>query len=132
MSRSPGAIHNIIRIKAARYINSKPGPNNAGYNTNCHPGFHRLIEGAQLDFKKLYKLDEILDFSLGQMELAESFCSALELGIPENRQLHQFDYVQWKDSLRSQIRERHKRITEASKVAANLLEKYESIRSCLL
>jgi hypothetical protein len=55
--------------------------------------------------------------------LAEIYCYALEIGVPEDRQVDQFDESEWEDT---QLREKH-RSTERSKVAINLLKRFYAI-----
>ena len=40
MSRSPGALYNVIRGKVAKYISLNLGLNYLGYNTSCYPMFY--------------------------------------------------------------------------------------------
>jgi hypothetical protein len=124
MSKSPRALYNIVKVKATRYMNSNPGPDNYGCNTNCHPGFHRLVEGTGLEFDELYRLNEILDYRQGQIGLAEVYCYELEIGVPEDQQVSQFDEQEW---LGSQFIAKNGRSTERSKAAINLLKRYETI-----
>jgi hypothetical protein len=129
MSKSPGALHNIVKVKATRYMDSNPGPDNAGCNTDCHPRFCKLIEGTRLEFDELYRLNEILDYRQGQIGLAEIYCYALEIGVPEDRQVGQFDEFEWEGS---QLKEKNGRSTERSKVAIDLLEKFYTIRGWVI
>lgn len=124
MSKSPGAFYNIVKVKATRYMNSNPGPDNYGGNTNCHPGFHRLVEGTHLEFDELYHLNEILDYRQGQIALAEIYCYALEIGVPEDRQVGQFNQREW---LGSQLIAKNGSSIERSKVAIDLLKRYDTI-----
>jgi hypothetical protein len=129
MSKSLEALHNIVKVKATRYMDSNPGPDNAGCNTDCHPRFYRLIEGTHLEFDELYRLNEILDYRQGQIGLAEIYCYALEIGVPEDRQVGQFDELEWEGS---QLKEKHGRSTERSKVAIDLLKKFYTIRGWVI
>jgi hypothetical protein len=129
MSKSPGALHNVVKVKAARYMNSKPGPDNGGGNTNCHPRFYRLIEGARFEFDQLYCLNEILDYRQGLIGLAEIYCYALEIGVPEDRKVDQFDETEW---LRSYLREKNGMSAERSKVATDLLKRFDTIRGWVM
>jgi len=115
-SRSPGAIHNIVKVKATRYMESMPGPDNAGCNTNCHPKFYRLIEGAHFEFDELYRLNEILDYRQGQMALAEIYCYALGIGVPGSLKVNE-----WINFMKSNGRvPTSKRNTEGLKNVQNL------------
>jgi hypothetical protein len=125
MSKSPGALYNIVKVKATRYMDSNPGLDNLGCNTNCHPGFHKLVEGTRLEFDELYRLNGILDYRQGQIGLAEIFCYALEIGVPEDQQVDQFDEFGW---LGSQLEAKNGRSTERSKVAIDLLKRFYTIR----
>jgi hypothetical protein len=126
MSKPLGALYNIIRVKATRYMNSYPGLDNAGTNVSCHSGFHRLVQGRPFEFEDLYRLNGILDYRQGQMGLAEVYCRTLEIGVPENRQADQFDEYGWLDSLH-----KAKRATPAddSKAAIDVLDRYDAIHS---
>ena len=125
MSRSPKALYNIVRVKAIRYMESKPGPDNGGCNTNCHPGFHKLVEGAPLEFEKLYYLDGILDYREAQMVFAELYCEFLEIGVPEGQKANQFDEDEWEDT---QLRLKNGRSPKDSMVATDLLKRFYTIR----
>jgi hypothetical protein len=105
-------------------MNSHPGPDNGGCNTNCHPGFRRLVEGAQLEFDKLYYLNEILDYRQAQIAVAQIYCDALEIGIPEDQKVDQFDEVEWHNSL---LIAKHEGSAERSKAAIDLLERFNPI-----
>ncbi|KAH8588568.1 hypothetical protein B0O99DRAFT_638995 [Bisporella sp. PMI_857] len=129
MSKSPGALHNIVKVKATRYMNSHPGPDNGGCNTDCHPGFYKLIEGTRLEFDELYRLNEILDYRQGQIGLAEIYCYALEIGVPEDRQVGQFDEFEWRGS---QLKKKHGRSAEHSRVVIDLLERFDTIRGWVI
>ena len=65
MLKAPGALYNIIKVKATRYIDLNLGLENLGYNTNCYPRFYKLVKGTHLEFYKLYRLNEILDYRQG-------------------------------------------------------------------
>ena len=106
-------------------MDSKPGRDNSGCNTDCHPGFYRLIEGICPEFDQLWRLNEILDYRLGQTKLAELYCYALEIGVPEGQQIDQFDEVKWHHSL---LEEKHR----GSKVAIDLLEKWKTIKGWMI
>jgi hypothetical protein len=129
MSKSPEALYNIVQIKAARYMGSNPGLDNSGCNTDCHPGFHKLVEGTRLEFDELYRLNEILDYRQGQIGLAEIYCYALEIGVPEDRQVDQFDEMEW---LGSQLIAKNGRSTERSRVAIDLLKRFYTIRGWVI
>jgi hypothetical protein len=128
MSKSPNALYNIVRVKAITYMNSIPGPDNLGGNTNCHPGFRKLVEGTRLEFDELYRLNEILDYRQSQLGLAEVYCHALEIGVPEDRQIDKFDEYGW---LRFQHEAKNGRSTERSKFATDILQRFDTIRSWL-
>ena len=125
MSKSPEALYNIVRVKAIRYMSSHPGPDNSGCNTNCHPGFHKLVEGCPVDFEDLFHLNGILDYRQGQDAQAEIYCYVLEIGVPEGQQVGQFGEWEW---LHSQYRAKDQGSTEHSKIAADLLERYKTIK----
>ena len=95
MSKSPRALYNIVRGKAAQYMSLYPGPDNVGCNTNCYLRFYRLVEGAPADFDDLYHLNEILDYRRSLISVAEFYCYHLEIGIPKGRLLDQFDKTEW-------------------------------------
>ncbi|KIN06972.1 hypothetical protein OIDMADRAFT_150218 [Oidiodendron maius Zn] len=129
MSKSPGALYNIVKVKATRYMNSNPGLDNSGCNTNCHPGFHKLVEGTPLEFDKLYRLNDILDYRQGQIGLAEIYCYTLEIGVPEDRQVDEFDESKW---YRSQLLAKNGSSTERSKVAIDLLKRFHTIKGWVI
>ena len=125
MSKSHEALHNIVKVKAIRYMNSHPFADNVGSNTNCHPYFHRLIEGAHFEFDRLYKINDILDYRLGQNALAEIYCNAMEIGVPEGLRLDQFDASEWKGR---QHEAKKGRSPEQSKTAQDLLKRFDTVR----
>ncbi|KUJ17161.1 uncharacterized protein LY89DRAFT_718821 [Mollisia scopiformis] len=126
MSKSPGALHRMVKVKAIRYMNSNPGRDNEGGNTNCHPRFHRLIEGAEFDIDQLYRLNEILDYREGQMRLAEFYCGILDIGVPEGWQGNKFEEYAWKLPY---LKEKSEPSTDRSNSAIEVLEKFSMIRS---
>jgi len=129
MSKNPEALYNIVKVKATRYMNSNPGPDNAGCNTNCHPRFYKIIEGTQLESNELYRLNEILDYRQSQIRLAETYCHALEIGVPEDRQVGQFDELEWQGT---QLKAKHGNSPERSKIAIDLLERFWTIRGWVI
>ncbi|CZT51117.1 uncharacterized protein RSE6_12208 [Rhynchosporium secalis] len=44
ISNSRAAFYNIVRVKAIRYMSSRPGPDFADANTCYHPSFRDLVE----------------------------------------------------------------------------------------
>ena len=126
MSRPPGALQNIVKVKASRYMDSKPGPDNGGCNTDCHPSFYKLIEGTHFEIDELYRLNETLDYRQDQIRLAEIYCCALGIVVPEDQQAGQFDEIAWEGS---QLIRRQERFTEGSKVASDLLERFYTVRA---
>jgi hypothetical protein len=126
ISKSPRALYNIVKVKATNYMDSNPGLDNLGCNTSCHPGFHKLVEGASLDFDELYRLNAILDYRQGQLALAEIYCYALEIGVPEGQQVDQFDEHGWHGS---QIEAKNGRSIERSKAAIDILKRFKTVRS---
>jgi hypothetical protein len=137
MSKSPEALYNIVRVKAIRYMKSYPGLDNAGGNTNCHPGFYDLVQGRHLEFDELYRLNGILDYRQSQMGLAEFYCGTLEIGVPENRQADQFDEYGWLDSHHKAKRATPTDRSQAaidlcaqrSKAAIDVLDRFHTIHS---
>jgi hypothetical protein len=124
MSRSPTALHNLVRVNAVEYMNSKPGLDNSGCNTDCHPGFYKLIEGKEVDFDELYRLNNILNYRLCQLGLAEYYCSLLVIANPEEP-IRQFDETVWEHS---QLEAKRGRSPERSKDAIELLDRFYTIR----
>jgi hypothetical protein len=88
-----------------------------------------LVEGTRLEFDELYRLNEILDYRQGQIGLAEIYCYALEIGVPEDRQVGQFDEFEWEGS---QLIAKNGRSTERSKVAIDLLKRFYTIRGWVI
>ncbi|TAQ85596.1 hypothetical protein B7494_g6083 [Chlorociboria aeruginascens] len=130
MSRSPGALYNIVRIKAMKYMSSHPGADNLGGNTNSHPLFHMLVEGAEVEFERLYYLNDILDYRRGQIGLAELYCYALEIGMPEDRQIDKFDVFEWEAF---HLYEKNGPTSaERSQVATEIWKRKETIRSWVM
>jgi hypothetical protein len=123
MSRSPKALCNMVRVKAVRYMNSKPGPDNIGPNTNCHPRFKRLVEGKDLDLDELHRCDNILDFRQAQMIKAEEYCGPLGIGLPNDQRADKIDPWEWK---RSRFIEKNEGPPESSKSAIDLLKKFDT------
>jgi hypothetical protein len=126
--RSHDALYNIAKAKATSYMNSNPGVDNLGSNTNCHPGFHRLVEGAHLDIDEVYRPNEILDYRLGLIEQAESYCHVLGIGMPKGLEADQFDYYKWVDI---QYKAQRGTSAECLKVALDLKKKFDTITSWL-
>ncbi len=128
MSRSSGALYNMVQIKAAQYMNSFPGPDNLGGNTDCHPGFYQLVKGAFIDFDELYYLNNVLDYRQGKLVQAESYCTALKIGVPEDQQIRHFDQRQWQLSY---FKARNGKSAESVR-ASELLKRFDTIRSWLI
>lgn len=104
MSRNSRALHNIVRVKAARYLNSNPGPNNGGCNVMIHGRLYRVGEGRQFEMEQFYTLNEILDYRWGQICLAELYCYALEIGVSEEQQTDKFHEHNWWRSLHTKMK----------------------------
>lgn len=125
MSRSPQALNNIVRFKAARYMALNPGPNNLGGNTSCHPLFRDLIEGADFELSELYILNEVLDYRKYQTELAEYYCYTMGLKVHAERQVDEFD-PDWEDF---RYKAKYEGSADESKVAVELLGRFNTIHS---
>ncbi|KAL2063113.1 hypothetical protein VTL71DRAFT_6185 [Oculimacula yallundae] len=122
--RSSDDIYSIIRGKALRYMSSKPGLDNAGGNTDCHPGFRDLIARRSVEFEELYRLNEILDHRQEQLSLAEDYCRALEIDSFGGVQVAQFDGFEWVGNLRKEVYEAS---SNPASPAVEKLSRYERI-----
>jgi hypothetical protein len=117
MSKPHGALQNIVKVKASRYMSSHPGPDNAGGNTNIHPVCYWLIEGREVEFDKIYRINETLNYRQIHTQLADTYCYALQLGVPEGRHIDQFDQRKWENF---QLREKNEGSPILSKSARDL------------
>jgi hypothetical protein len=128
-SKSTRALQNIIAERAALYMNSKPGIDNSGANTSCHPGFRRLLNGDAVDDNELYRLMEVLEYRLGQIGLAEIYCHVLNIGVPDHKQARYFDEHEWKDK---QATKKEGQNAAQAKAAVELRGRYDSIHGNIL
>ncbi|EPE27324.1 hypothetical protein GLAREA_03239 [Glarea lozoyensis ATCC 20868] len=122
--RLPEASLTKIR-KAARYMSSNPGRDNAGGNTLCHARCNSLLSGKILDFQELYELNEALDHRQGQISLAGIYCQLLGIGFPENRRTWDFNDAHWE----------HAHLIDESKgsvASANMLKRYNTIKGWVI
>ncbi|KAL3422275.1 hypothetical protein PVAG01_06431 [Phlyctema vagabunda] len=130
MSRSPTALHNIVRVKAASYMNSNPGSDTLGGNTACYFGIRRLTEGAFFDLAKLSQLNDTLDYRKSQIDLAVALCGDLDIEVSQDQQVDQFEQFEW-SLLQYERRDGSRVDIESSKAAAEVLKRFDTIRGWL-
>ncbi|XMA19744.1 hypothetical protein WAI453_012535 [Rhynchosporium graminicola] len=114
-----------IQAKAKLYMASKPGLDNAGGNTSCHPLFYDLIAGKKLTFEELQEVDDTLDYRLHQVDLAETFCRVLKLGMSDDERASKFHQAEWRET---QFNDQNGEIPERAKRAQELLSRFTTIK----
>jgi hypothetical protein len=82
-------------MKAKAYVNSKPGLDKMGSNTNCHPGIKELVRGEEVTHEELFRLDTVLDYRMTQITVTEVYCKFLGIEITDGKEARNFDQHEW-------------------------------------
>jgi hypothetical protein len=126
MSKTYQAFYNLVKMKAQCYMGSNPGIDNSGNNTDYHPGIHRLVSGEYLDLKEISRLNEVLEYRMSQMAVAEVYCYFLGIGVPDDRLPHEWDEWKWY-IMQAKIRDGQD--AEQAKAVMEEKKRFEDIRS---
>lgn len=115
--------HNVVKAKAKMYMDSFPGPDNVGGNSN-HWRFKELLQGKKYPEEVLVYQNDILDYRLSAMTLASQYVSFLDIQFPD---CLMFDTDAWCNDLALKV------IKDSdSKGTKSKLEKFTEVRRYIM
>jgi hypothetical protein len=119
-----GSFLNIVREQARQYLNSFPGNDASGCNSD-HVWFQRLARGESSDMEHLEMLSNALCYRMSMMKLATDFKDYLDLSIDDG---HLFDAWAWEQKTLESCNINDPDITKAK----DKWTRYEKIREAIL